>query len=175
MTRTHRAPRRELAIAPGERVPLRRDRSGKSTINHLDRGLAAPPSGEVWSAVLSLRSPRRSARSGRAVFQTSFLFAMSLRDNIVLDAESSMAGPTSGPRCGAPRSRDRFIPQLAEGWDTVVGERGVTLSGGQRQRVALARARCAASDPVARRRDSAVDPTVEASILDSLRTDDRRC
>jgi ATP-binding cassette subfamily B protein len=63
-----------------------------------------------------------------------------------------------------------FIHQLPNGYDTILGERGVTLSGGQRQRLALARAlvrnpRLLILDDAT----SAVDPTVEAAILDGLR------
>lgn len=166
-----------FAIAPGERVALvGATGSGKSTINHLTVGLAAPSSGEVLvgGVPASALAPDDLHAAVALVFQTSFLFAMSLRDNIVLDAESSSGGADERLRDAAHSARvDRFIPQLAEGWDTVVGERGVTLSGGQRQRVALARAlmrrpRILLLDDAT----SAVDPTVEASILDSLRTDD---
>lgn len=166
-----------FAIAPGERVALvGATGSGKSTINHLTVGLAAPSSGEVLvgGVPASALAPDDLHAAVALVFQTSFLFAMSLRDNIVLDAESSSGGADERLRDAAHSARvDRFIPQLAEGWDTVVGERGVTLSGGQRQRVALARAlmrrpRILLLDDAT----SAVDPTVEASILDGLRTDD---
>ena len=166
-----------FAIAPGERVALvGATGSGKSTINHLTVGLAAPSSGEVLvgGVPASALAPDDLHAAVALVFQTSFLFAMSLRDNIVLDAESSSGGADERLRDAAHRARgDPFIPQLAEGGGTVVGERGVTLSGGQRQRVALARAlmrrpRILLLDDAT----SAVDPTVEASILDSLRTDD---
>jgi ABC-type multidrug transport system fused ATPase/permease subunit len=67
-------------------------------------------------------------------------------------------------------SADRFIRELPEGYDTVVGERGHTLSGGQRQRVALARALARAPRIlILDDATSSVDPTVEADILGALR------
>src|SRR6202043_2934074 len=65
---------------------------------------------------------------------------------------------------------EKFVRALPDGLDTVVGERGTTLSGGQRQRLALARAlvrrpRLLVLDDCT----SAVDPSVEAAILDGLR------
>src|SRR5207247_791911 len=83
-------------------------------------------------------------------------------------------------RCGSHRVRspggadrlaqaDEFVQELPRGYDTVLGERGITLSGGQRQRLALARAlvrkpRLVILDDAT----SAVDPTVEAAILRGL-------
>jgi ABC-type multidrug transport system fused ATPase/permease subunit len=65
---------------------------------------------------------------------------------------------------------DRFIRELPDGYDTVVGERGHTLSGGQRQRVALARALARAPRIlILDDATSSVDPTVEADILGALR------
>jgi len=65
---------------------------------------------------------------------------------------------------------EEFVEELPRGYDTVLGERGITLSGGQRQRLALARAlvrrpRLVILDDAT----SAVDPTVEAAILQGLR------
>ncbi|MFC1997665.1 ABC transporter ATP-binding protein [Chloroflexota bacterium] len=72
------------------------------------------------------------------VLQTSLLFSDSIRDNIAFGRpDASMEEITAAAK--AAQAHD-FILEMSEGYDTVVGERGVTLSGGQRQRVAIARA-----------------------------------
>jgi len=101
------------------------------------------------------------------VFQESFLFAASVRDNIALDTGATADEVDDAARIA---QADRFIVALPHGYDTIVGERGHTLSGGQRQRVALARAlvrrpRLLILDDAT----SAVDPTIEAEILGALR------
>lgn len=100
--------------------------------------------------------------------QEPFLFADSVDENVRLGLAIE---PDDRDRAAATAGADHFINSLAHGFDTVVGERGVTLSGGQRQRVALTRA-------LARRpgllllddATSAVDPVVESAILDRLST-----
>jgi ABC-type multidrug transport system fused ATPase/permease subunit len=157
-------------IAPNESVAIVGSTgAGKSTLAQLLVRLEDPDAGSIRLGDVDLRHLDPDAlRSGTAiVFQESFLFASSIRDNIALglgvdDGEIRVAAQLA--------QADRFIRELPRGYDTVLGERGVTLSGGQRQRVALARAlvrkpRVVILDDAT----SATDPTVEAAILDGLR------
>ncbi|NDH88944.1 MAG: ATP-binding cassette domain-containing protein, partial [Actinobacteria bacterium] len=100
--------------------------------------------------------------------------------NDTVSANIAFAVPGLDPRADLERIRsaaraagaDEFIERLPEGYDTVLGERGFSLSGGQRQRIAIARAVLA--DPrvlVLDDATSAVDPLVEAEILDALRAE----
>ena len=143
--------------------------SGKSTLVQLLARLADPSSGVVSVGGLDLRrlDPDELHRSAAVVFQDNFLFASSVRDNIALEAGVSEEAVRRAARLARA---DGFIEALPEGYDTVVGERGVTLSGGQRQRVALARA--LVRDPrilVLDDATSAVDPVIEQEILAGLR------
>ena len=100
------------------------------------------------------------------VFQETFLFAASIRDNVTFgsgrtDAEIRKA-------LGIADAID-FVDELSEGLDTVVGERGVGLSGGQRQRLALARALLSDRDVlVLDDTTSALDPETEARVVRNL-------
>jgi len=114
--------------------------SGKSTLGTLLCRLYEPPRGTVWVAghdVLDLPLVRLR-RSVGYVPQESFLFSRPLRDNVRLADES--AGPERLEAVARTAGLADDLGALPGGWDTVVGERGLTLSGGQRQRVALARA-----------------------------------
>ncbi|MDF1870644.1 MAG: ABC transporter ATP-binding protein, partial [Phycisphaerales bacterium] len=99
--------------------------------------------------------------------QEPFLFSDTVTNNITFDD-----GVTEFERRDAAVSAaalDQDLPQLVDGIDTIVGERGVTLSGGQKQRVSLARA--VLSDRPGMLLDdtlSAVDPGTERRILDGL-------
>ncbi|MGH7397240.1 MAG: ABC transporter ATP-binding protein [Candidatus Rokuibacteriota bacterium] len=114
--------------------------SGKSTLGALLCRLYEPPRGTVWVAGSDVRDlPRgRLRRSVGYVPQESFLFSRPLRDNVRLADES--AGPDRLEAVARTAGLADDLAALPGGWDTVVGERGLTLSGGQRQRVALARA-----------------------------------
>jgi ABC-type multidrug transport system fused ATPase/permease subunit len=161
-----------FAVAPNESVALVGPTgSGKSTLSLLLVRLADPVRGSLELGGIDLRRVDAEAlhRDTAIVFQESFLFATSIRENITLDLEVSEEEVRKAARMA---QAEAFIDELPHGFDTVLGERGVTLSGGQRQRVALARAmvrrpRLLILDDAT----SAVDPTVEAAILGSLRDD----
>ena len=159
-----------LEIAPGETIALVGSTgAGKSTLCSVLCGLLPPEQGEVRIGDVPVDSIDALERTDAValVFQESFLFADSVRSNI------DLAGTISDDdvRAAAKIARaDAFVQELPDGYDTVVGERGVTLSGGQRQRVALARAlirkpRLLVLDDAT----SAVDAEVEQQILANLR------
>ena len=161
-------------VAPGESVALVGPTgSGKSTLVSLLVRLVEPETGHVEvvgtdGAHVDVRQvdgdELRAAVS--LVFQESYLFASTIRENVSL----GMASEADVDAAAELARVNRFVRVLDQGWDTVVGERGVTLSGGQRQRVALARA--IARRPRALILDdatAAVDPVIEAQILDGLR------
>jgi ATP-binding cassette subfamily B protein len=160
-----------LRIEPGERVALvGASGSGKSTIALLLPRFYDPDRGRVTLDGTDVRRLRLTElrRSIGIVFEDAFLFSASIADNIAFGAP----GATRDQIRAAARAAeaDGFIDSLPDGFDTVVGERGLTLSGGQRQRVTLARA--LVTDPkilVLDDATSAVDPTVEAGIYATLR------
>ena len=130
----------DLKIEVGEVIGIvGRSGSGKSTLTKLIQRLHVPGSGRVLidGIDLALVEPAWLRRQVGVVLQESFLFNRTIRDNIAL------ANPGSAMeqivRASQLAGAHEFILELAEGYDTLVGERGATLSGGQRQRIALAR------------------------------------
>nr|WP_206328044.1 ABC transporter ATP-binding protein [Streptomyces sp. S3(2020)] len=100
--------------------------------------------------------------------EDSFLFSETVRDNIAYGRPGASGEEIEAAARAA--QADRFIAELPEGYDTKVGEHGLTLSGGQRQRVALARA--ILTDPrllVLDDATSAVDARVEHEIHEALK------
>jgi ABC-type multidrug transport system fused ATPase/permease subunit len=142
---------------------------GKSTLVQLLVRLDDPDRGAIELTGVDLRhlATEDLRTSAAIVLQESFLFATSVRENLILDRDVS---EEEMHRAAAIAQAHAFITALPNGYDTVLGERGVTLSGGQRQRVALARAllgrpRLLILDDAT----SSVDATVEAAILEGLR------
>ena len=103
------------------------------------------------------------------VLDEPFLFSVSVRDNIAYGRPDASLDEVEAAARAA--DADEFIVQLADGYDTIIGERGYTLSGGQRQRIAIART-LLVNPPILVLDDatSAVDVQVEQEIHESLKT-----
>jgi ATP-binding cassette subfamily B protein len=131
----------DLELAPGRTVALiGRTGSGKTTLAALVPRFYDATAGRVLVDGVDVRElERRSLRREIGVIsQDPFLFSASVRDNIAFGLpEAPQEAVEAAAR--AAQAHD-FIVELPQGYDTVVGERGITLSGGQRQRVAIARA-----------------------------------
>lgn len=131
----------ELKIDPGEVVGIvGRSGSGKSTLTRLVQRLHVPGSGRVLidGIDLAMIDPAWLRRQIGVVLQENCLFNRSVRDNIALaDPGAAMEEIVQAAQLAGAHE---FILELAEGYDTLVGERGSTFSGGQRQRIAIARA-----------------------------------
>ncbi|MVA98522.1 ATP-binding cassette domain-containing protein [Nitratireductor sp. CAU 1489] len=128
-------------VSPGETVAIvGPSGAGKSTIISLLLRFYDPQQGAVLIDGVDLaRTDARTARRHIALVpQDLTIFAASVRDNIAF----GRPGASEPDILAAARDAhaDEFIGKLEKGYDTPVGERGVTLSGGQRQRVAIARA-----------------------------------
>ncbi len=114
--------------------------SGKSTFAKLVQRLYLPQGGRVLidDMDLAMADPAWLRRQIGVVLQENMLFNRSVRDNIALaDPAMPMERVIASAKLAGAHD---FILELAEGYDTLVGERGSTLSGGQRQRIAIARA-----------------------------------
>lgn len=117
-----------------------RSGSGKSTISKLVQRLYLPEEGKIMIDGIDIATADTVwlRRQIGVVLQENFLFNATIRENIAL--HNPVAGMEEIIRVSKIAGAHEFITELSEGYDTVVGEKGVGLSGGQRQRIAIARA-----------------------------------
>ncbi|HEX5714384.1 MAG TPA: ABC transporter ATP-binding protein [Solirubrobacterales bacterium] len=144
--------------------------SGKTSLVALIARLYDPSTGAVLVDGVDVREVEVASLRREIAFvaDDSFLFTASVAENIAYaDADATREQIEAAARRA---QADAFIRELPDGYDTRVGERGLTLSGGQRQRVAIARALLA--DPrilILDDATSSVDATTEAEIKSGLR------
>ncbi|MGB4266299.1 MAG: ATP-binding cassette domain-containing protein, partial [Limnochordia bacterium] len=113
--------------------------SGKTTIANLLARFYDPTEGSITIDGIDIRSWDLECLRSQIgfVFQDNFLFSKSIRDNITMGREVDESAIQQAIEAA---QASRFIAELPQGLDTVVGERGIGLSGGERQRIAIARA-----------------------------------
>ncbi len=161
----------DLAVPAGSTVALVGPTgSGKTTLVAMLARLYDPAQGSVLVDGADVREVDLASLRSQIAFvaDESFLFSASIAENI---SYANPAATQEQIELAARRAQAHdFIVRLPEGYETLVGERGLTLSGGQRQRVAIARALLA--DPrilILDDATSSVDARTEARIREGLR------
>jgi ATP-binding cassette subfamily B protein len=162
----------DLELAPGSTVALiGHTGSGKTTLTSLVPRFYDATQGRVLVDGVDVRDVELTSlrRAIGVISQDPFLFSATVRENIAFSRGD--LSDEQVRRVAEAAQAHEFIERLPNGYETVIGERGITLSGGQRQRIAIARA--LAVDPRILILDDAtasVDATTEARIRAGLRT-----
>ncbi|RDI73860.1 ABC-type multidrug transport system ATPase and permease component [Gaiella occulta] len=165
----------DLEIEPGTTVALiGASGSGKTTLASLVPRFYDASAGCVLVDGADVRDvTRRSLRRAIGVIsQDPFLFSASVRDNIAFGVPD-VAQELVEAAARAAQAHE-FVEQLPDGYDTVIGERGVTLSGGQRQRLAIARAlvidpRILILDDATASVDAGTEALIRAGLAEAMR------
>jgi ABC-type multidrug transport system fused ATPase/permease subunit len=161
----------DLEVAAGKTIALiGHTGSGKTTLTSLVPRFYDVTSGRVTLDGVDVRDVKlNSLRHGIGVIsQDPFLFSATVRENIMFGAPG--LDDAEVEHIARLAQAHEFVERLPDGYDTIIGERGITLSGGQRQRLAIARA--LAVDPRVLILDDAtasVDASTEARIRVGLR------
>ena len=155
---------------------LGRTGAGKTSLVKLITRMIDPPPGTVF--VKGVESAAWDLGALRKLFgvtpQDSFLFSDSIRNNIAYGLDSDEVDAASAPASASAMAAslaalDKDFPVFSAGWDTLIGERGLTLSGGQKQRTAIARAAATGREILILDDSlSSVDAETEKAILDRL-------
>jgi ATP-binding cassette, subfamily B, bacterial len=157
-------------VAPGEMVAIAGETgAGKSTLMSLLLRFFDPWQGAISIDGTDIRHATLVSLRDHIAYmpQQPFLLPLSLAENIAYGRPNASRREVIAAACAA--NADDFIRQLPSGYDTVIGERGVTLSAGQKQRLSLARALLKdAPILILDEPTSALDPATEAGILDDV-------
>jgi ATP-binding cassette subfamily B multidrug efflux pump len=166
-----------IRVEPGQTLAIvGHTGSGKSTLINLLPRLNDPPPGTVFIDGIDVRLLPLSTLRGAIGYvpQEPFLFSESVGGNVAFGVPAAggdgISAEAAVRRAASIARLDKDVADFPNGYDTVVGERGITLSGGQKQRTALARA--VMTDPRILILDdalSAVDTYTESEILTQLR------
>ena len=149
--------------------------SGKSSLVHLLQRLYEPQGGSITIGGVPLNRIERHHLRRRVglVLQDSFLYSKTIRENLAISVPDADQAAIDGVAQDA--SALEFIQKSEKGYDTIVGERGVTLSGGQKQRVAIARTLLKDNDILIFDDSlSAVDTRTDATIRAALLRNEER-
>ena len=161
----------DLELEPGETVAITGPvGSGKSTLLALLTALVQPTAGSITVAgqLVSAVDPLALRRRVAVVPQETFLFSMTVAENIALGVETPVT-PEQIRAAADAAALSADIATFPDGYDQLVGERGITLSGGQKQRLALARALVKESELlILDDALSSVDSATETEILATL-------